>query len=133
MAFKFSKSDIKERDEHLETTRQKENSLNEAIEKYNETVEDAYREVEEALSDYNGALNDAREFVDRVRTEFSDEFDEKSEKWQEGDKASAAREWIDSFDTVDLEDVEFEEPELLDEVHCEGLDALENLDTEAAS
>ena len=61
------------------------------------------------------------------------EYDDKSEKWQEGDRGTAAREWIDSFDNVELDDAEMEAPEPLEEVEAEGLDDLENLETEAAS
>lgn len=61
------------------------------------------------------------------------EYDDKSDKWQEGDRGTAAREWIDSFDNIELNDAEIEEPETLNEVESEGLDDLENCDTEAAS
>lgn len=132
MAFKFSKQDIKDRDDVVDAARKKLGILNGAIEQFNADVAEKWAEVEEALNDYNGAISDAYEFVDRVKTEFNDAYEEKSEKWQEGDRGSAAREWIDSFDSVELEQVEMDAPEPLEEVSGEGLDALENLETEAA-
>lgn len=133
MAFKFSKKDIADRDELVQAARLKFATLNDAIEKFNGYVADAWRELEDAVTDYNGALSDARDFVERVKDEFTSEYDEKSEKWQEGDKGTAAREWIDSFDNVELDDAELEEPESLAEITAEGLDTLKDLETEAAS
>lgn len=91
----------------------------------------SWSKVEDAMSEYNGALSDARDFIDEKHTAFEDEYGEKSEKWQEGDRGSAARDWIDSFESVDLEDAELDAPDSLEEVSGEGLDALENLETES--
>jgi len=133
MAFKFSKADIKERDEMVEAAKAKLTILNGAIDKFNESLNEAWGEVEEALNDYNGALSDARDFVERVKDEFTSAFDEKSEKWQEGDSGTAVNEWINSFDSVELDDAELEAPEPLEEVEAAGLEELENLETEPAS
>ena len=133
MAFKFSKADIKDRDELVQAAQYKLDNLNTEIARFNEAVTEAWEELEEALGEYNGALTDARDFVERVKDEFETQYGEKSDKWQEGDRGTAAREWIDSFDNIELDDAEIEQPEMLEEITTDGLEALESLETEAAS
>jgi vacuolar-type H+-ATPase subunit I/STV1 len=132
MAFKLSKGDVKDRGELVAAARRKLDELNTAIEQYNESVGEAWTKLDDFINDYNGALSDARDFVERVKDEFTTEYDEKSEKWQEGDRGVAARDWIDSFDNVELDDAELDAPEPFGEVTADGLETLENLDTEAA-
>ena len=57
MAFKFSKLQIKERDEMVDAARKKLETLNTVIENYNENMAEAWGAVEDALNDRNGALS----------------------------------------------------------------------------
>ena len=47
---------------------------------------------------WNASLNTARELVDRTVEEMQEYFDERSEEWQEGEKAA---EFHESFDSVE--------------------------------
>jgi hypothetical protein len=51
-----------------------------------------------------------------------------SEKWQEGDRASAVADYISTFDSISLDDVEVEFPELIDGVEIDSLDAVQDLE-----
>lgn len=65
--------------------------------------------IEDAIRSYNAKLEDAREFVNlEIVGHFQDEFDEKSENWQEGDRGSATQEWLDTLDNIGntLEDID---------------------------
>lgn len=78
-----------------------------------------------AFEAYNADLEDAREFMNNdIVGHFNDEFDEKSEKWQEGDRADAVRSWLDEIDNaaVDLTDIDFDESEI--DGHIEALNLI---------
>jgi len=132
MAFKMSKQEIKERDEFVDSLRKKLETLNAAVTKYNEVVAEAYGALEDEINDFNGSLSDARDFVERLKDDFTGQYDDKSEKWQEGDKGSVVRDWLDTFDNVSLYDAEIEASDPVGEVDVDGIDELENLETEPA-
>lgn len=158
MAFKLTKEEKKNRDEHVKSIDSKRDDLQGAINAYNEKMEevkaelqeaiDVYNDkmneakakVEEALSDYNSALGDAKSFADDVANQGNSDFDDKSERWQEGEAAEAAREWIDAWENAELDEVEFDFPEEVSIDLPEELDAdvenhhetLENLPEEKA-
>lgn len=106
MAFKLSKDHKKRRDEIVAALETKKQAITDAITAYNESLEDA------------------RDFLnnDLVGT-FNDEFSERSEKWQGGDRGEATRTWIDELDGIasDFDDVD--EPDIED--HIEKLNLLE--------
>jgi hypothetical protein len=130
MAFKLTNGDIKERDNMIGSVQDKQQTLTEAITKFNDVIEEQKSAVEDCLNDLNGAIFDLRNFIEQKRDEFQGEFDDKSEKWQEGDRARAIADWIGTFDNVSLEDAQIEFPELLEEVVIDGLDEIENLEAE---
>lgn len=108
MAFKLSR-DMKDRRDLIVAD----------LEKHKQAISDA-------ITGYNTALEDARDFLSNdLVGHFNDEFDDKSEKWQEGERGEATRTWIDEFDSLanDFEDID--EPDTLDE-HIEKLNLLEN-------
>jgi phage-related protein len=130
MAFKLTNGDIKERDNMIGSVQDKQQTLTEAITKFNDVIEEQKSAVEDCLNDLNGAISDLRNFIEQKRDEFQGEFDDKSEKWQEGDRARAIADWIGTFDNVSLEDAQIEFPELLEEVVIDGLNEIENLEAE---
>jgi hypothetical protein len=82
--------------------------------------------ISDAISYYNQSLEDARDFINNdLVGKFNDEFDEKSEKWQEGERADATRTWIDEIEAIanDFEDID--EPDSIDE-QIEKLNLIEN-------
>jgi uncharacterized protein YoxC len=103
MAFKLSSQELKTREELLETLK----SLQE--------------DVNSAITEFNSKLEDVQEFVDSVKDRLQNEFDEKSETWQEGDKGSEAQNFISEFENIELIELE---------VDSTCVDNFENLPTE---
>jgi len=54
----------------------------------------------DAVMDMNAKASEFAQFLDEIIEEKQGEFDEKSEKWQEGEKGEAAKEWIEAFEEV---------------------------------
>lgn len=114
MAIKLSKAQTKERDQLL--TR-----LREAKEK----LEAAQADYEAAMTAYDLVVGDIATWRDDVVSDWQSEFDDKSERWQEGERGEAASAFIQEWEGLELE--ELEEPNWPDLDHA---DDLEDLPTE---
>lgn len=99
-------------------------SLEEAIEIFNQYVDGAWVNVETAINNYNEAISDANEWQSGVATEIQDLIESKSEKWQEGDKGQAYTSWKEQYEE-ELEAIELEKP---DKVSFDGDNPSELLD-----
>jgi hypothetical protein len=121
MAFKLSKADSKLKDEHAANLR----AAKERITVAENLMAVAVGALNEAIKNYNGVLADVKTFVDEHAEVWQAEHDDKSEKWQEGDRADAAKtligEW-EEFEADDLDDVEM--PDVPESGHADALDAL---------
>jgi hypothetical protein len=92
-------------------------------------IDEILGKVNAARAEYQTVLTEAREFVENVAEEMRSEYDEKSENWQEGDKASEVDRWISEWEGVDLTDVEDAELDLdaLQEIGTDDCDTFEEL------
>lgn len=121
MAFKLSKADSKLKDEHAAKLR----AAKEKITVQENVMIAAVGALNEAITNYNGVLADVKTFVDEHAEVWQAEHDDKSEKWQEGEKAQAATtligEW-EGFESDDLDEVE--SPDVPESGHADALDAL---------
>ena len=77
-------------------------ALEESAAKLNAAIE-AHNELAAA---YNAAIEEAKEWCEEVVSEIDDYVSERSEKWQEGDAASALEEWKSQFENFDPEGAE---------------------------
>lgn len=107
---KLSKQQEREKEDHAQTIERKKEALEEALAAFNKKVDEAKQPVEEALSDLNGAIDDASRWLEETNGEMDSYYNERSERWQEGDKGSAYSEWMNSYGS-ELEQVELELPE----------------------
>ena len=64
-------------------------------------------------NEYNNVLDRASEMLDDWHSEADGYYDERSEKWQEGDSGVMYEEWKESFN-VDVEHIYVEPPDELD-------------------
>ena len=107
MTFKASRGQLAQRDTLAHELRRKAKILNTAIAAFNRDVEQLSRALAEARADYNQTLEMARALTGNVAEAAQQEFDAKSEKWQDGEKGQRVREWIEqwemSLDDIDLE------------------------------
>jgi DNA repair exonuclease SbcCD ATPase subunit len=127
MAFKLTKDERADLADHLGTLQEKLQKIREAEAARLETITAEDEKVKAAIADYNGALADAKTFVEETAERLRGEYDEKSERWQEGDKGSAASEFIEQWENVDMEDIDESETIQPDEIsadHCEALEGL---------
>lgn len=71
------------------------------------------KKFDTAIEAVNTKVEEAREMLEELRDTIQAEFDEKSEKWQEGEKGEAWKELLESLDEQIgvLQDAEGFEPE----------------------
>ena len=119
MAFKLRKDQLAERDALAADLRKKAEALNIAIAAFNQAIEPVSQAVGEALADYNGTLEKARALASSITEPAQEQFDAKSEKWQESDKGIEVRSWIEQWE-MSLDDVDLELPEPLTEIDPDG-------------
>lgn len=71
--------------------------------------------LSEAIADYNGKLEEAKEFTEGVAERLGEYFDDKSEKWQEGEKGVEFSEWRDQWGDVEFDMVTWDDIVTTDE------------------
>lgn len=131
MAFKLSKAERAELDSFA-TRLSKENAdLTAVLEEQGAIIEAAYERINGAIDTYNGVLADAHSFIEDISQEAQSEFDDKSERWQEGDRGSEVQEWIESLDNAcsemeELEQFAFETPSIDLADHADLINQLPN-------
>ena len=99
--------------------------VEEAIDAFNTGLEALRETAAPAIEAYNDALREAAEFTGQIASDADFEFGEKSEKWQESERGQDARDWIDTWNDVDLEEIAIEWPE---EIEQPDLSAGERID-----
>lgn len=97
MAFKLTKKLREEIDACVTASETAREALVAAVEKFNDALAEAKTAVEEAQSKYNEELQQTRDALEGIADDMQSEYDDKSEKWQEGDRASSVSEWIDTI------------------------------------
>jgi hypothetical protein len=112
MAFKLTRQDSAQLGELMAKAADVAGTLETSIAKFNEIVAEHFASLREALDAYNQAQADVRTFIEETHQSLEDEFSDKSEKWQDGERGQAVREFIDEWQQVagDITDVEIEEP-----------------------
>jgi uncharacterized protein YukE len=88
--------------------------LVESIDAYNEAIRGLFAQhIQSALDAYNEAVSDANSLAEDLGAEMQTYFDEKSEKWQQGDKGQEYQEWIYEWET-ELQPYQLSEPDGID-------------------
>lgn len=111
MAFKLSKTELAEKLHHIEALEKAHTALSDAVAVFNVAVQTQRELLEEAIVGYGDAIGEAKGWAEEIAADIQCEFDDKSEKWQEGDRGQAAAEWIAAWEGFDPEDAEIEIPE----------------------
>lgn len=123
----ISKADKSAIDKAAETLREKKAAVESAVEKFNEFVHNAEDEIREAVTEYNAALEDAGSVADDIASRIRDYCDERSEKWQEGERGQSYQAWIDEFETFDRSEIEIDYPPDIEDPNMDHADELERL------
>jgi len=127
---RISKDDAKRKDELGTQIARHENELQDAINKFNEAKREAWGPVQVAIEAYNDVIREVEGFCGDVWNEIDNYINERSEKWQESDAASAFGEWRDSWQEISGGEIELEEPEDVEIPESETADAFSNLENE---
>lgn len=127
MAFKLTKTEAARRNGLAKALAERADALRDGIECFNAAASEHWAEVEAARDEYNRALEEARSFVEEVREARQAEFDDKSERWQEGERGEAAAAWLAEWEQPDLDDVELDGPEPVEEPDLGHAEALVDL------
>lgn len=129
---KLSKANIKERDALCVKLRAAHDALEAAVEAFNAALAAEWEKVEMARDAYNAEIQDANSWRSELAQEVQDYIDDKSDKWQEGDKGQAVSAFKDALGE-DLPEVELEQPEELRFDHEATADVIEQMPEEAGS
>ena len=113
MAFKLTKDEVKTRDEINDDLQGAWSKVEEAVNKYNAAMDEAKGDVEQAVEKFNEVVERSNEFTGGVAQRAEDEFDERSENWQSGEKGDAASTWKDEWANAELEALDIDWPEEL--------------------
>lgn len=81
-------------------------TLESAVDAFNSKIEEAFSELTEsdAVTTYMSIKDEAVALAENVSTELSEEFSERSEKWQESDAGQEFSEWVSEWEGFDFED-----------------------------
>lgn len=126
---KLSRQQLQEKEQHVQKIREAKEALEREIGKFNTELGVLRNPVEQALANLNDAVTAANEFRQGIADDQENYYDERSEKWQEGDNGSAYSEWKDSWGN-EFSEVEMEFPDELEEPDCDAADDLETMPDE---
>jgi hypothetical protein len=118
MAFKTTKDQLAKRDALAADLRRKARLLNAAIAEFNRQLGPIAQAVAEAQTHYNAAMESARTLANEISGPAQEQFDAKSEKWQDSDAGVHIRTWIEGWE-MSLDDVDLDLSEPLDEIDPE--------------
>lgn len=102
MAFKLTRAEEKDHQDLISRLREKQEAF-EAMKAENVT------NLPMALAEYMGVASEARDFRDSIVERWQGEYDDKSDKWREGDTASEVESIISEWESAELEDPDVED------------------------
>jgi hypothetical protein len=98
MAYKLSKSDAKEKDDHAKKLRQLREKLDEAFTVAENEMQAAVDRLNDVIREYNEACLAARDFVDTAASGWKELWEAKSDKWQESETGQAVDTFIQTWE-----------------------------------
>lgn len=125
MGFVLDKTEEKDLQKVVSALREQEEALDAAFAEANSKLDDVASDLNEAIKKYNSALEDADHVVSGIANRLREEYDEKSEQWQ--DDHSEIADMIDQWESVEFEeivDVGFDEVKPERSVDADDLDTL---------
>jgi hypothetical protein len=130
---KLSRTDAARKRELVDGLRAAQEGLEAAARDFNQAVDAAAGPLEAATNKYNEALAEAREFAEGVASDIESHYDDKSERWQEGERGQAVQEMLGEWQGFDAEDLDVHRPEEYELPDGLAADALESLPEEPGS
>lgn len=133
MGFKLTRAEENRRDILRDKIADAKADFDQAMEAELKVIEDALGSINAARTTYNEIVSEAFGFLDDIVNEREGEFDEMSERWQEGERGEVTQSWIESLqeardELIDVEEIMIDLPDTASlPDHAEVLD---NLQTE---
>mgnify|MGYP001564747016 CR=1 FL=1 len=101
--------------------------LDVAIAEYNATVETAFAYAQTTADVYNGLIEEAKEWADSIAGQIGEYIQERSERWQEGERGQAYANWLTEYEEVSFDTADIETPDPLEWDGDDAASALEGL------
>jgi phosphoenolpyruvate-protein kinase (PTS system EI component) len=98
MAFKIKATEIARVEQEITAIYDERTKVEDAVLVFNTALAAARATLQESIDAYNEAAEALRGHIADVHRELEDEYDERSEKWQEGEKGEAAKAWLDTLE-----------------------------------
>lgn len=127
MAFKLTKSDLQRRGDLAGEMNALRDALNEKIDELRGKIEGEVEDIKTARDELNEKIQEANEWQRDVASEHRSNFEEKSERWQQGDRGQAVEEWIGELEAeLDEADVDEVVEMCFDNCDCTAGEDIEN-------
>lgn len=97
-------------DELNEKLKAKEKEIQHLLQEYSDIIEDGGSELDTLVEEYNEVVSDVNDFCVDVSSSIEDYMNERSEKWQESEKAEAYQSWKDDWEQS-FQEMSLEKPE----------------------
>ena len=112
---KLSKTHAKQIEDLIAKLREAQEALAPAIVAYNAALAEAHGRLLDSLEPYSEAISYVEEDVQSIAATLREEWDEKSEKWQESDRGIEASDAIDALESFSMDDLTVEQPDMIEE------------------
>jgi uncharacterized coiled-coil DUF342 family protein len=123
----LGKKDAKRKAELVGEIQDKAGELSTAVAKFNEELAKLREDLTATITEYNEVVQTAEEFRADMLSQMQSYFDEKSERWQEGEAGQAYQQWINDWEGGALTQVDLEMPDDISEPSDEASAELEGL------
>lgn len=106
MAFKLTKQQAGNWDRHVQALGDAHELISDSIFNFNQALKEGLAAIQVMVDDYNERLAAAKTFVNELGAEWREQFDEKSESWQDGDSGQEASGVIEAMENWSPEEFE---------------------------
>jgi DNA anti-recombination protein RmuC len=123
----LSKKDAGRKAELVGEIQDKATELSTAVAKFNDELAKLREDLTATVTEYNEVVQTAEEFRADMLSQMQSYFDEKSERWQEGEAGQAYQQWINDWEGGALTQIDLELPDDISEPSDEASAELEGL------
>jgi hypothetical protein len=131
MPFKISKEDARTKALLIDDLNIAANAIDQTVDEYNQKVNALRTPVEIAVTKYNELVSKARDLCNKIAEEAEQDIGDKSEDWLDTDRGQAVQSWQESWDEIELDDMDFQWPDDLEITIPDYPDELKDLPDEA--
>ena len=102
MSFKLSKVEVKELAAHVSAVTSARHNVEIEFRLFLKLLSTLPNQVNAAIADYNRAAAAAEAFVHGIAEEHRDDYDDRSERWQESDRGQEALAFVEAWESVSI-------------------------------